>query len=502
MSFQTKTLHHQTIRARNQRRRTLQEKDRCMAAMCGSVPQLFESVLIITLEPVSSTSGDSDRKPMITYRFPEDEDAEEVPPELFFPDYSRAQRRKYCNEEFVMALTDVKGARKNAYCLKFLNSRDDHKKGSYPGVLVVISPIRNDIFYLDLARNIHKYLERGTIRLTCFLEAIFNHSYPQVKGASLVVVEKCSDVTGRPDLIEIFNQGTILGRNGLAKIVERISPEITTCIIASLLGEQRILLADHTVCAVSKLVQSMEALIQPFCWPHVFIPAVPDNLIDLCHNPTPYLMGILRNNLVPIRDLITATADTENIEQMDFVFIDADTGLIYPPPEPYVCNTNIVVWKQQCAVRFCKRLGMPKKVSMALITGLRAALVDGTGASADLRIENMMLIWYASLFGHYKNITCQCDWGGQQFKQRLVENQSDKVIRPYLSYLTETVMFHEWIMKRSESTFAEPTDPLPGTEDYLNRQIDKLYSAGVNCFTTKRLAKLFTKVTAVLRVKK
>ncbi|KAK6042142.1 hypothetical protein COOONC_20353 [Cooperia oncophora] len=115
-----------------------------------------------------------------------------------------------------------------------------------------------------------------------------------MSGASLVVVEKCSDVTGLPDRVEIFNQGTILGRNGCAKIIERISPEITTCIIASLLGEQRILLADRTVCAVSKLVQSMEALIQPFCWPHVFIPAVPDNLIDLCHNPTPYLMGILR----------------------------------------------------------------------------------------------------------------------------------------------------------------------------------------------------------------
>ncbi|KHJ99979.1 hypothetical protein OESDEN_00042, partial [Oesophagostomum dentatum] len=164
--------------------------------------------------------------------------------------------------------------------------------------------------------------------------------------ASLVIVEKCA--TGWPIKIEIFNQGTILGRTGCSQVIERITPEVTTCIVAALLGEQRILLADNTVCSVSKLVQVMEALIQPLSWPHVFIPAVPDNLLDLCHNPTPYLMGILRNNLAPIHDLIIADQSGESdIDQVDFVFIDADNGLINPPPDPYIFNSSIAAWKQQ-----------------------------------------------------------------------------------------------------------------------------------------------------------
>lgn len=44
----------------------------------------------------------------------------DVSPELFFPDYTHAQKTRFCREEFVLALTDEAGKRKNAYCHKFL----------------------------------------------------------------------------------------------------------------------------------------------------------------------------------------------------------------------------------------------------------------------------------------------------------------------------------------------------------------------------------------------
>ncbi|VDM79424.1 unnamed protein product [Strongylus vulgaris] len=127
---------------------------------------------------------------------------------------------------------------------------------------------------------------------------------------------------------------------------------------------------------------------------------------------------------------------------------------------------------------------------MALITGLRNALTGGPGPAADLRVENFMLVWYTSLFGHYKTVAAHLEWGAE-FKQRLVDTQPEKSIRPYLSYLCETC-----------SKTPDSSDPLPGSEEYLNRRIDKLYTAGVNCFATRPLAKMFTKVTNALRVKK
>ncbi|VDO74097.1 unnamed protein product [Heligmosomoides polygyrus] len=498
-SEREKSLQKYKNRAKKQRRRTLEEKDRNMAAMCGAKPRLFESVLIVSLEPSLGCGEAAIMKPTVSYRFPEDQAGADVSPELFFPDYTHAQKTRFCREEFVLALTDEAGKRKNAYCHKFLPPEYE-KVGGYPAVLVVISPIRNDIFYLDVARTIRKYLEKSYDHLTSFLTSIVRHNYPQNRGASLVVVEKSS--SGRPNRFEIFNHGTILGRTDCSKVIERISPEVTACVIAALLGEQRVLLAERTVCMASKLVQVMEALIQPFCWPHVFIPAVPDNLLDLCHNPTPYLMGILRNNLAPIHDLIVADQHNKNeLDQMDFVFIDASNGLINPPPEPFLSDGDVAAWKLETALSFCERLGMPRKACMALITGFRNAISSGTGSAADLRVETVMLSWYASLFGHYKTVCCQCDWGGALFKQRLVEMQPDKSVRPYLSYLVETVMFHEWIMKRTSKEILPP-DPLPGSEEYLNRRIDKLYAAGVNSFATKPLAKMFNKVTNVLRAKK
>lgn len=103
----------------------------------------------------------------------------------------------------------------------------------------------------------------------------------------------------------------------------------------------------------------LEALIRPLSWPHTFIPIVPDNLLDLCDNPTPYLMGILRSNLNKVKELIIE--NKEDIDrrqvrqqsgylynppmQMDFVFVDIDAGVVVPAPETAPTAGNLDGWR-------------------------------------------------------------------------------------------------------------------------------------------------------------
>ncbi|RCN48388.1 hypothetical protein ANCCAN_05536, partial [Ancylostoma caninum] len=79
----TRSLQKQKVRARHYRRRTLEERDKYMAAMCGTSPQLFESVLIVSLESTNCCGEEPKRKPTITYRFPEDKNGLSL--SLLFP---------------------------------------------------------------------------------------------------------------------------------------------------------------------------------------------------------------------------------------------------------------------------------------------------------------------------------------------------------------------------------------------------------------------------------
>ncbi|WKY17279.1 hypothetical protein Q1695_001691 [Nippostrongylus brasiliensis] len=488
------------IKSWERRLHILNEKRRCLLPIRNPSPQLFDAVLIVSLS-VKCSANECYRniKPVVTYRFPEETVKDSISPEFFFPDFTHDQSKMFLKEEFVIVLTNDKGARSNAYCAKFLSLLDDGDSSDSinPSVLVVISSNRNDVFYLNLVSVIKKHAEKSQEHLTCFLSSIAKNDYPQKRGASLVVVERYPACI--PNRTEIVNNGTALGRSSSSKIIERISPEITACVIAALLAERRILLVDHSVCTASEMVHVMEALIQPLIWPYVFIPVIPDTLSDLTQNPTPYLMGILRKNIVHIRDLIVSEQCTLNdIDPEHFIFIDSQSGLLNPLPHPCPATGVTSSWKQHCALHFCERMGMPKKAAMALITGFRDALVDGSGTAADIKVENVMLLWYASIFGHYTLTARQCEWGSSSFNKRLVEMQPDKMIRPYLSYLCETVMFQEWIMNRL-SKQGVSTDPLPGTVEYQSGRIDKLYSAGVNCFTAKPSTKVLKRVANILK---
>ncbi|CAJ0938034.1 unnamed protein product, partial [Mesorhabditis belari] len=520
------SLERRLTRARLVRRRTLALYDNQVKAFVSrKAPQLFESAFLVELKRVSDDVNCSPRcafKPIITFRFPSETTAPISPPELFFPDFSHnplIEPNEFWrgDEEFVIALTNHIAERKNAYCIKFLPTRNDEAVS--PCVFVVISPIKSANFYLDLARNAVAYAKSSSKSLECFLKSVFNQPFPQKRGSCLVVVEKGTNGTKRR--LEIKNLGTAIGKRGISEVMQRMSPEIVVCVIAALLGDQRVLIAGSTVGEVAQAVQCLEALLLPLVWPHTYVPVVPDNLTDLAHNPTPYLMGILRSNLLPLRDLIVD--DTNNndnndkiqvfrkevpnkemletiVKQMDFMFVDIDNGLINPRPEHFDCSKDRDAWRTQSAQAYAQKMGIPKKASANLIKGFKGAMANGVGPGADVKVENAMLHWYALLFGHYKSAGANTEWG-DKIKAKLITAHPNPTMRPYLAYLCETAMFTEWVEKRQRSDSSPPLgEEVCGSEEALNRKLDEISTQQLHSSSnsSKPFSSLVTKVSNVL----
>jgi len=63
-------------------------------------------------------------------------------------------------------------------------------------------------------------------------------------------------------------------------------------IFASMLFERRIIFTSKKLYRLSACVQSANAVLYPMNWQHIFIPVLPQSLIDYLLAPMPYLIGL------------------------------------------------------------------------------------------------------------------------------------------------------------------------------------------------------------------
>ncbi|CAD6193350.1 unnamed protein product [Caenorhabditis auriculariae] len=475
-----RTLERRVTRARQVRRTTLEENKAQIAALRGK--RLFESALIVNIRE-EFIDGKRTTTPVVNFSFPEEHD-DSVPPDMIFPDFSRVSQYTKSqwveDENYMVSLTDKFGQRKNAYCIKYLPIYNEEESCSR-------------FFYLDLVAHSLKYASSDVNSLQKFLESIYMQQYPERPGSCLMIVEK--EKVGRAESAR-NSESRRLHRKKLALLM--LYEEYTVCVIAALLAEQRVLITGHSVLLTSKAVQVFESLMRPLVWPHTFVPIIPDNLTDLCHNPTPYLMGILRSNLASIREIISELTREDFLFRQDFVLFDVDTGLMIPQPSPFLEKQDMNQWRTANALNFCEKVGMHKKLSAALIKALREALNENDKASADFQIDCAMQSWYAALFGHYRVCGCHKEWNDTT-KKCLITNAASKAASSYLKYFTETIIFHEWIKEKIAEAKLTPSLSQANEDD--TTKMENLWLAAVRSTNpVSPFSRMVNKMTTALHL--
>lgn len=54
---------------------------------------------------------------------------------------------------------------------------------------------------------------------------------------------------------------------------------------------------------LSSCTQASLALIFPFYWQHLFVPVVPQKMLDMCCAPMPFLFGVLSSHIPQVKKL-------------------------------------------------------------------------------------------------------------------------------------------------------------------------------------------------------
>ncbi|KAF0686584.1 Aste57867_21627 [Aphanomyces stellatus] len=86
-------------------------------------------------------------------------------------------------------------------------------------------------------------------------------------------------------------------------------------LLATLLCERKVLFVSSHLSTLTTVAEAARRLLAPLHWPHVFVPVLPDAMLELLHCPTPFVFGIhaeLRDG-VDTDDVVVVDLDADRV---------------------------------------------------------------------------------------------------------------------------------------------------------------------------------------------
>lgn len=442
-------------RARLIRRQTT--KHYCQNLCSLNSTSFISQILILKLKPrpeandferlcVNTSNSSNLFIPSIEFSYPSIESKlSKFPPPLFYPDFMRETiQRRENDETFQVVLTDEKGNRTFAYCFKFLNqpiSSLEKKKSEISrikfSILVFISHYPYDSVFYTFASYFILSLRKGD------------------KSLAKIAIETMSAKATSSDIPLNFATNEIIRwvNPHVSNTLQTVGIENALLVFLCLLAEKRIIVTGTNVTEVSHVVKAFVQLLSPLEWPHTLIPVIPDSQPELCHNPTPYICGILRYNLSLIRQILCpCPSECESGE--DPILFDVERGFVIP----YLKMDSRKNVGLNTIVNFSAMMGFPKSMVVELLSELRKCIPFTNPLKADQKIQKKVMKWYAKLFGHFRNF-------GRTSQQLLtVKNRKLFVrahpspeIRQFLKWFTENGILQQFMFTQNNATSINPT---------------------------------------------
>ncbi|XP_029941120.1 DENN domain-containing protein 1A isoform X2 [Salarias fasciatus] len=178
---------------------------------------------------------------------------------------------------------------------------------------------------------------------------------------------------------------------------------------ASMLYERRILICCSKLSTLTACVHGSAAMLFPMHWQHVYIPVLPQHLLDYCCAPMPYLIGV-HSSLMEVRGMALD----------DVVILNVDTNMLETPHDDLQSLPNDVVSALKSRL---------KKVSTTTGVGV---------AQAFLKSQ-------AALFGSYRSALHIESGEPITFSEDAFINHRSSAMRQFLHNAIQLQLFKQFI---------------------------------------------------------
>ncbi|XP_072310164.1 DENN domain-containing protein 1A isoform X2 [Eucyclogobius newberryi] len=304
-----------------------------------------------------SHSGTPGSKPVVHRQFPEDYNEKETlqtVPKFCFPFNMDSLTVNQVGQNFTFVLTDIESKQRFGFCR--LSS------GAHTCYCILSYLPWFEVFY-KLLNIIADYTIKG--QESPLQELLVSlHTLPIPEPGVPVHLGMHSFFTV-PDIREL---PSIPENRNLTEYFVAVDVNNMLHLYASMLYERRILICCSKLSTLTACVHGSAAMMYPMHWQHVYIPVLPQHLLDYCCAPMPYLIGVHSSLMEKVRGMCLD----------DVVVLNVDTNTLETPYEDLQ--------------------GLPNDVVSSLKSRLRkVSTTTGDGvARAFLKSQ-------AALFGSYRN---------------------------------------------------------------------------------------------------
>lgn len=346
-----------------------------------------------------SYSGTPGSKPVVQRKFPvdyKDKETLQTVPKFCFPFSMDSHSVNQVGQNFTFVLTDIESKQRFGFCR--LSS------GAHTCYCILSYLPWFEVFY-KLLNIIADYTIKGQESpLEELLVSL--HTLPIPEPGIPVHLGMHSFFTV-PDIREL---PSIPENRNLTEYFVAVDVNNMLHLYASMLFERRILICCSKLSTLTACVHGSAAMMYPMHWQHVYIPVLPQHLLDYCCAPMPYLIGVHSSLMEKVHAM---SLD-------DVVLLNVDTNTLETPYEDLQSLPNDVISTLKSRLR---------KVSTT--TG------DGV-ARAFLKSQ-------AALFGSYRN-ALQIEPGEPiTFNEETFVNHRSSAMRQFLQNAIQLQLFKQFI---------------------------------------------------------
>ncbi|XP_033117136.1 DENN domain-containing protein 2A-like isoform X2 [Anneissia japonica] len=390
--------------------------------------KLFEYVVVVSLR---NNSEKRRFEPYEVRRFPQEVEGMDkliAIPHFCFPDaFKWAPVEQYRSETFSFVLTSEDGSRLYGYCRRLLPPGDGPR---LPEVYCIISPIGCFPLYEKLLDLMEDRRKITPVHVDVLLKAAIARKFPSPGTA---VELRVPTYTGTEEHSLRRPLDSRLEQVDFEFLRSNLDHHMFIQMFASLLMERRIIMCSGDLEILSQCSQAAAALLYPFSWQHVYIPILPEKLIDMVCSPTPYIIGMLSIGIPKLDDLPLDEVLVIDLDSRDFHYVIGDEWSI-----------------------------IPKKLYNALLRAL--TIVSQSASSHDspealdpyddaetvnAAISEVFIRFFVETCGHYLNYMLPKPDGTYKFdRDGFLKAMPSKSIRKFLEVFTESQMFSLFIQEK------------------------------------------------------
>jgi hypothetical protein len=346
-------------------------------------PDPFEYFLIVQLD-----TNKEPLQPVITFQFP-DKITENVItskiPQFCFPEATELLKSEFGDnqekivETFSFVITAVDGSKRYAYCRRYIFQ----SKSIKPECLCLVSTCSSFSLFSQILDIVELKREaEGTKSVFRLLNAILAQPFPH-PGDTIIVKTFSLDAAKNDGQIksEIYrltrsdNDYEYLEYVTFDPLFHTMSLEQILYIFECVLLEKKLIVCAKHLDTLTACVNAISALVYPFYWQCVFVPLLPESLINFVCAPMPFLVGILKSSLPQV--------DKQSMEE-DVLLIDLDEAkFLRQPPEDQVGFIPPYL-----------RASLEKNLGKVIKSGRR-------GMEFNILVAHSFLRFFSEIFGDY-----------------------------------------------------------------------------------------------------